>query len=229
MQDVLQTPARRPIEILYEDGCYVIFNKPAGLLVIPSPKKEKNTLVSLVNSRYAPSGDSFRLHPCHRLDRETSGVIVFAKGKKNQQLMMDLFKRRTVKKKYIAFAQGRLKMGRGELRSPVRDFDQKRFTKNPHAQWAVTRFNVIEARKYFSIIEAYPITGRTNQIRIQFSEAGFPLVGERKYAFAKDFRLKFRRIALHASEIEWVHPVSHKLIRVTSPLPADMAEFMARN
>ena len=77
---------RRPVKTLYEDGCYIAFNKPEGLLVIPTPKKEIHTLTSIVNSEYAKRGCFERLHPCHRLDRETSGVILFAKGKKIQQI-----------------------------------------------------------------------------------------------------------------------------------------------
>ena len=222
------TSPSRPIKVLFEDEHYVVFDKPAGLLVIPSPK-EDNTLVHIVNSRYISPEDSFRLHPCHRLDRDTSGAIIFAKGKKKQQLMMQLFRQRAIRKKYIAFVHGKLKPQQGEMRSMIKDFHQKKFDRHSRARLAITRYRVIETRKYFSIVEASPLTGRTNQIRIQFSEAGFPLVGERKYAFARDFALRFRRVALHASTLEWLHPVMHKPIKVVSPLPEDMVEFIARN
>lgn len=229
MQGVSQTPAHRSIPVLYEDDYFLIFDKPSGLLVIPSPKKERYTLVSLVNLTHSPTDDSFRLHPCHRLDRETSGIIVFAKGKKNQQLMMKLFHRHHVRKKYIAFIQGRLKMRQGEFRSAIRDFDQQRFFRHGQPRLAITRFKVLNIHRHFCIVEVQPVTGRTNQIRIHFSEAGFPLVGERKYAFAKDFSLKFRRVALHASEIEFVHPIKRKPVKITLPLPKDMEEFLRRN
>src|SRR6266487_3633105 len=96
----------KPIEVLYEDDCYVVFEKPAGLLVIPTPQKERYTLVDIVNGQYSRFAKQWGLHPCHRLDRDTSGAIIFAKGKHNQQLLMQLFKRRAVHKKYIAFVQG---------------------------------------------------------------------------------------------------------------------------
>jgi len=91
----------------------------------------------------------------------------------------------------------------------------------------VTRYQVVEARRFFSVVHVYPLTGRTNQIRIQFSQAGFPLVGERKYAFARDYSLKFRRVALHASELQWRDPLDRRMIKVISPVPEDMKAFLS--
>ena len=228
MQDpaVPEGPPYGSINVLYEDEAYVVFDKPPGLLVIPTPHQETNTLADLVNRACALRGENFRLHPCHRLDRETSGAIIFAKGKKNQQLLMELFHRRAVSKKYLAFVHGRLPKPRGEFRSAIRGFEERKFHKNPHAKLAITRYNVVQVKKRFSVVEVFPMTGRTNQIRIQFSEAGFPLVGERKYAFAKDFVLKFRRAALHASDVQFTHPLNRKKMHIVSPLPADMKNFL---
>ncbi len=226
MPEASQTSSNRKIPILYQDESFVIFDKPSGLLVIPTPKNERYTLQSLANDENPRAEDGVRLHPCHRLDRDTSGVIIFARGKKNQQLMMQLFHRQEVKKKYIAFVHGTFKMRQGEFRSSIKDFNQNRFSTRAPAKLAITRFHTVALRKHYSVAEVFPVTGRTNQIRIQFAEAGFPLVGERKYAFAKDFFLKFRRVALHANEIDFVHPIVRKPIRVISPLPEDMEEFM---
>ncbi len=219
---------RKPIPVLYEDESYVVFDKPSGLLVIPTPKGEGNTLVNIVNHQHAPA-QGWRLHPCHRLDRETSGAILFAKGKQCQKLMMTVFQKRMVIKKYIALVQGRILKAAGELRSRVLDLDQKKYRKGSTGQWAITRYRLLQQKRAFGIVEVQPVTGRTNQIRIQFSEIGHPLVGERKYARARDYFLKFRRVALHACGLEWTHPVSLKRIRVTSDLPEDMEAFIARD
>ena len=117
----------RVIPVLYEDDCTVVFDKPAGLLVVPTPAREKNTLATLANIQFKNSGSSEKLLPCHRLDRETSGVIIFAKGEKNQTLVMHQFKKMQVKKRYIAFIHGKLNRGSGELRSYIRDLDQKKY------------------------------------------------------------------------------------------------------
>ena len=217
------------VEILYEDQQYIVFNKPAGLLVIPTPKNEQKTLVNIVNQQCASGNKLWKLHPCHRIDRETSGIIVFAKGKQYQKLMMDLFKKRLVTKKYIAFVHGRLPSPCGEFRKPVQNTQPKRFHKKAQAVPALTCYKVLERRNQYSIVEVQPVTGRTNQIRIHFSQAGNPLVGDRKYAFARDYPLKFRRTALHAASLKWRHPVSHKEILVESELPKDMIQFTSIN
>ena len=219
---------QRIIPVLYEDESYIVFDKPAGVLVIPAPGEKKQTLVDIVNRQYAPAQE-WKLHPCHRLDRETSGAIIFAKGKGQQQAMMALFHRQAVSKKYIAFVHGNPRQRQGELRSAIRDLDQVKFQRGAPAKPSVTRYKVIEERKSFSIVEVTPVTGRTNQIRIQFAEIGHPLVGERKYARGKDYPLRFRRVALHAHALGWEHPVSHKRINVTAKLHQDMEEFIARN
>ncbi len=219
----------RIIDILYEDEQFVVFNKPAGLLVIPTPYGEDNTLVNIVNKQFEAHGKDFKLHPCHRLDRDTSGVIIFAKGKHNQQVMMDLFGRKELKKHYTAFVQGRLPRATGEFRSVIKDFDQQKHRNFESKQIAITRYRVLETRKTFSVLDVEPVTGKTNQIRIHFSDAGYPLVGDRKYSVVKNFPLKFKRTALHAQSIEWDHPVTHKQIKITAELPKDMEVFLAAN
>lgn len=217
------------LKTLYEDDRYIAFDKPAGLLVIPSPKKEKNTLMDLVNRRDASDKNQGKLHPCHRLDRDTSGVILFAKGKTNQQTMMDIFRRQKIQKSYIAFVHGHLKNRVGEIKSFIKDFDQKRFNRHSPPKMSITRYKVLETQKDFSVLGVSPLTGRTNQIRIQFSEIGHPLLGERKYAFGRDFALKFRRTALHARSLKWFDPVLKKEIKVESPLPEDMKQLWPNN
>ncbi len=225
----MATPhGKNPIAVLYADESCMVFDKPAGLLVVPAPGDERQTLTQILNQQYA-SSQGWKLHPCHRLDRETSGAILFAKGKGQQQLLMSLFHRKMISKKYIALIHGRLRQRSGELRSCIRDFDERRFNRYGAAKLSVTRYRVMTERKDFSIVEVVPITGRTNQIRIQFAEVGHPLVGERKYALARDYGLRFRRVALHAASLAWTHPVSKKTVNVTCPLSKDMEDFIGRN
>ncbi len=205
------------IKILYKDDYYIVFDKPANLLVIPTPKNEKNTLENIVNEQYKAPNNEYLLHPCHRLDRETSGIIIFAKGKKNQKLMMDEFKKRTIKKEYLAIVQGRVHKAHGEIKKTI--MHEK---KEP----ALTRYTTIKTQKSYSLLKVYPITGRTNQIRIHMSMIGHPILGERKYARGKDYPLKFRRVALHAKQIEFFHPVTHKYIKINCPIPKDLEEFL---
>jgi len=202
------------ISVLYEDDWLMIVDKPSGLLVIPTPKKESRTLVSILNQDAKDKGFSYQLHPCHRLDRETSGVIIFAKGKSMQQKIMELFKKRQVTKSYLAFAQGSVSQDNGQITAPI------------EGEYALTRYRVRERRKDFTIVEVFPGTGRTNQIRIHFRQLDHPLVGETRFAFRKDYALKAKRLCLHAQDVEFLHPMTGKNIRIKASLPQDLEKFL---
>jgi RluA family pseudouridine synthase len=205
------------IPIAYEDNWLLVLDKPSGLLTIPTPKKELRTLTSILNEDLKIKGLSYRLYPCHRLDRETSGLIVYAKGKSAQKKMMDAFRDKKIKKTYLAFIQGRLAQDRGEIRYPL------------EGKSAITRYKVVEKRNDFSIVAITPLTGRTNQIRLHFKQTGHPLVGETKYAFRRDFKLKARRLYLHAKKLEFVHPITKKVISLDASLPDDMEDFLNKH
>jgi 23S rRNA pseudouridine1911/1915/1917 synthase len=204
------------IPILYEDDWLMIVDKPSGLLVIPTPKNENRTLTSILNEECVERRVDYHMHPCHRLDRETSGVIIYAKGKSVQQKMMELFKQRAIQKKYLAFVQGVLPSSQGEITHPI------------EGQKACTRYRLIQQKKDFAVVEITPVTGRTNQIRIHFKQIGHPLVGETKFAFRKDSRLKAKRACLHAQSLEFVHPFTQKVVKAVAPLPKDLEQFLAR-
>lgn len=220
----------KPIQCLYEDDCSVVFYKPSGLLVIPTPKNETNTLVDIVNEQYVKALNKIvRLYPAHRLDRETSGAILFAKGKANQKKLMNLFAQKQINKKYIAFVQGRMKKNKGVFKGVVRDIDQRKYVQFSSGKEAETHYCVTAQKKEYAIVEVVPVTGRTNQIRIHFSKAGHPIVGDRKYAFARDYELKFRRTALHAACLQWESLEDNLKIKVEAPLPNDMASFLDKH
>lgn len=196
-------------KIMYEDDALLMVEKPSGMLTVATPKKEQHTLSALVKA-----------YPAHRLDRETSGLIIFAKTKEIQQILMDEFRKRKVTKRYLAFAQGKVMPKTGIIDRKVRD--------NSYApeKPALTKYKVVEYRNGFSVVEVMPVTGRTNQIRIHFKQIGHPLVGDRRFAFAKDFAIKFRRVALHASDLEFSHPLSGRIVSFHSDLPSDMQDFL---
>lgn len=209
--------------IIYEDQWLLVVDKPSGLLVIPTPKKESNTLTGLLNRELDSRGVEANAYPCHRLDRETSGIILYAKGKAIQQRMMEEFRKRLVKKTYVVFVQGAVKKDSDSIRNSI--YNRNKNRKEP----AVTTYRVLERRKGFTVLEANPLTGRTNQIRIHLKEIGHPIVGESVYAFRKDFKLRFKRVALHAERIEFTHPATKDRISFESPLPEDMVKFLNDN
>jgi 23S rRNA pseudouridine1911/1915/1917 synthase len=205
------------IPVVYEDEWLLVLNKPPGLLTIPTPKKESRTLTSILNEDLKEKGLSYRLYPCHRLDRETSGLIIYAKGKSMQRKMMEIFGQKKIKKTYLAFVQGLLSNSEGEIRNPL------------EGKIAITKYRVMEKRKGFSIVEIMPLTGRTNQIRIHFKQMGHPLLGDTKFAFRRDFKLKAKRLCLHAKKLEFIHPLTKKVIPLIAPLPLDMEDFLRKH
>lgn len=205
------------IPIVYEDDWLLVVSKPPGLLTVPTPKNEPRTLNSILNADLKAMAITYRLHPCHRLDRETSGLIIYAKGKSIQKKIMELFKRKEIKKSYVAFVQNNLPNAQGEIKIAI------------EGKFALTGYKVIEKRKEFDIVEVIPLTGRTNQIRIHFKSVGHPLIGETKYAFRKDFRIKAKRLCLHAKTLEFQHPLTKEYIRLNADLPEDLKNFLEKN
>jgi 23S rRNA pseudouridine1911/1915/1917 synthase len=207
----------RNIPVVYEDDWLLVVNKPTGLLSIPTPKNERYTLTAVLNGELKDKKISYRLHPCHRLDRETSGLIIYAKGKAMQKKIMELFKEKKIKKTYIAFIQGSLPNAKSAINYPLE--------KKP----ALTKYKIIDNRKEFSIVEVVPLTGRTNQIRLHFKYIGHPLVGETKYAFRRDFKLQAKRVCLHAKKIDFMHPITKKAVRLDIDLPQDLKLFLEQH
>lgn len=205
------------IPVVYEDDWLLVVDKPAGLLTIPTPRGETRTLTSIVNEEIKKKGLAYRLHPCHRLDRETSGLIIYAKGKSIQKKMMEMFRGKSIKKTYIALVRGKLEKPCAQIKNPIENMP------------AITQYKVLEERKGFSAVEVNPLTGRTNQIRIHFKQIGHPILGETRFAFRRDFSLKAKRLCLHARDLEFRHPVTAKDLKLHTDLPLYLKEFLRTN
>jgi len=208
---------RTEIDIRYEDGHLLAVNKPAGALVVPTPAGERNTLTARLQQFFKQKGLPAGVYPCHRLDRETSGLIIYAKSKAAQEAMMEMFKTRAVHKTYLAFVHG----CPGKKQAVIEH--------RLEGQSAQTRYRVLEAREGYSVVSVEPVTGRTNQIRIHFKMIGHPLVGDRKFSVVKNYPLKFRRTALHAAGIAFRHPVTGQPLSFEIEMPADMQQFIAHH
>ncbi|MCK5288544.1 MAG: RNA pseudouridine synthase, partial [Candidatus Omnitrophica bacterium] len=160
------------------------------------------------------------------LDKETTGLLVYAKNSKIQTDIMEQFQRGSVFKRYIAFIKGRLKDKKGLLEDCILDKDGTKFGEKEKE--AKTAYKVLKFFEYFSVLELKPYTGRTNQLRIQLAKIGHPILGEDKYAFRRDFEIKFKRIALHAFYLSFIHPVSKDVVELKIPWATDMENFLYR-
>ena len=140
---------------------------------------------------------------------------------------MRQFKFGDVKKIYLAFVRGRPKRPKGMLVEKILDKEGARH--GEPAKEARTFYRVVNTKYLFSLLELQPFTGRTNQLRIQLANMGNPILGERQYAFGKDFSVNFRRLALHAAAISFIHPISQERVNLQIRLPRDMQEFLTRD
>lgn len=204
------------MEIIYDDQWLSVVNKPAGLLVIPAPQNKKRTTTDILNDQAKEQGQSFRFHPCHRLDKETSGLLIYAKGKSAQNKIMDLFKDKLIKKAYLAFVHGEPRKKEGIIQSLV------------EGRESVTKYKLLEVKNKFSVLEVDPLTGRKNQIRIHLKSIGHPVLGEDKFCFRKDFSFRVNRLCLHAFKLEFKHPITGKQLSLKASLPNHMKELLTR-
>ena len=210
---------REPFKTLFEDDYLIVVNKIAKVLIQASKKQEKNTLTSLLCRHLG-----YTVFPCHRLDRETTGLVIYAKSLELQKKIMDQFRRREVKKKYIAFVKGNLKKRNGVWEGKIIDRQGEKFSEK--SKYAKTFYRVLKDFLGWSILELSPVTGRTNQLRIQSAKVNHPILGEDKYAFRRDFKIKSKRLSLHAFYVSFIHPISRQKVTLEIDLALDMQEFL---
>ncbi|MDF2938338.1 MAG: pseudouridine synthase [Paenibacillaceae bacterium] len=225
-------PEPMDLEIVYEDSHVIVVNKPRGLVVHPSAGHYTGTLVSgLLHHCKDLSGINGKLRPgiVHRIDKDTSGLIMAAKNDHAHQSLAQQLKDHTVTRKYIAVVHGVLQHDIGTVDAPIgRDtYDRKLFTvTEKNSRNAVTHFTVTERLKEFSVLELKLETGRTHQIRVHMKYIGYPLVGDPFYGKSRDKEMKGQ--ALHAAVLGFVHPVSGEYLEFSAPLPEDMSQLLDR-
>lgn len=230
-------------KIIYEDKNFIAVDKPAGMLVHPiNNKGEESTLVNFITEKYPEIkniGDQPEVRPgiVHRLDRDTSGVILIARNQKYFEYLKNLFQTRQIKKTYLALVSGKLEQKQGIIEKPIslKTGSVKRTVwEGKDAKSAVTEYKV---KKYFnfngqdySLIEAFPKTGRTHQIRIHFSSIGHPIIGDQLYGSKKSnppaggpFNLN--RQFLHAQSLEFTTEDGQR-IKIEADLPDELKKII---
>ncbi len=238
-------PEDIPLDILYEDRSLLVLDKPAGLVVHPAAGHWQGTLVNaLLHHCHDLAGIGGELRPgiVHRLDRDTSGVLVVAKNDEAHRHLSQQFKQHAITREYVALVYGRLKRAQGSFSSSLgrNPRDRKKMASLASGgRPAVTHYEVMEKLPGTTLLRLRLETGRTHQIRVHLSEASHPLVGDQVYGkkglerqYAGDGRLamvrKFPRQALHARLLGFVHPQSGKYLEFSTPLPDDLEELLSQ-
>lgn len=211
---------------MFDDDYLVVVDKIAKVLTQASKKDEKNNLTSLLRRHLG-----YKVFPCHRLDRQTTGLLIYAKSASVEKMMFDRFRYREVEKKYLAFVKGNFRNKRGSWQGRIIDRQGRIFSEK--SKYAKTFYRVLRNFNGWSVLELSPVTGRTNQLRIQLAGIGHPILGEDKYAFRRDFpplagKFRFKRLALHAFYLSFSHPVSRNKITLEIGPAEDMQKFLNR-
>lgn len=229
-------PEPIPIEILYKDDHIVVINKPAGMVVYPSAGHRRGTLMNALLyhcKKLATVGGPLRPGVVHRLDKDTSGVMVIALNDEAYYNLIEQFRHRTMNKRYIVLVYGNLREDQGEITLIIgrSEYDRKKMsTRVKRGKEAVTRWKVIERFGNATLIEVSLRTGRTHQIRVHFASIGHPVLGDRTYGKKVEVEVKgkkkisFPRQMLHAELLGFTHPATGEYLEFSAPIPEDMAE-----
>lgn len=219
------------LEVIYEDNDLAIINKQTGLVVHPAVGNREHTLVNALLGRFKELSDINQGRPgiVHRLDKETSGLLVIAKNNASHLKLARQFAEHSIERKYIAIVSGRLEFDEDVIEAPIARHPLKRknmavsFTQN--ARYAKTFYRTLKRGKNFSLVELKPFTGRTHQLRVHLAFLGHPILGDSKYGKNNNFC----RLALHAQGIGFLHPTSGKFVRFESELPQEFQDFLKQN
>lgn len=206
---------RGSIRILHEDDAIVVLDKPEGLLSVATDFETRATVHTILKRRF----HNRRVFPVHRLDRETSGVMMFAYTEKARDALRAQFEQHRVDKVYFAIVEGEMALGKGTWESLLEENDFYYVKSTCDAQkgkLAITHYEVLKTCRNRSLLRLNPKTGRKNQLRAHCSEAGHPIVGDKKYQAMSN---PLKRVCLHAQEISFSHPLTQKRMTFSIALP----------
>lgn len=233
-------------KVLFEDARVLVIDKPSGMVVNRAESVKEQTLQdwldSTQRSAHSAQGDSDfekRSGIVHRIDKETSGCLIIAKTPEAFAELQRQFKAREVEKTYLALVHGKMEPASGEIDAPVGrlPWNRERFGVLPGGRDAETRYKVNQLlsksvkgqNEYYSLVEFYPKTGRTHQIRVHAKHVNHPLVGDSFYAGRKTSRRDREwcsRLFLHAAKVSFTHPVTRKRVVIESPIPSDLQKTL---
>lgn len=211
------------LEIIYSDRDIAVVDKPCGMVVHPAPGNRSHTLVNALLNRFDSLSSINPQRPgiVHRLDKDTSGVMVVALNNKAHHKLARQFAQHTIKRRYYAIVSGRVEFSENVVEAPINRHPTKResmsvsFTKG--SRYALTRYRTIGRYGSYSLLELEPHTGRTHQLRVHLAYIGHPILGDRKYG--KD--TAFPRLALHAAYLGIDHPATQQFMEFSSKLPRE--------
>lgn len=210
----------KKLDIVYQDKDIIVVNKDAHLLTIGTEKERDNTLYHKVLMYEKKKRKSNKIFIVHRLDKETSGLVLFAKREEIKDILQNNWDIYAIERKYVAVVEGKLKKKEDTLKNHLMENSIHHVYVSDNGKLAITKYKVLKESKSYSLLDIEITTGRKNQIRAQLSNIGFPIIGDKKYN-AKTNPL--RRLGLHANKLVIRHPITNEVMTFESKVPS---EFM---
>lgn len=214
-----------PLNIIYEDDYLLVINKPANIAIHPSILHFDNSLSNGVKFYFDKLGLKKKIRIVNRLDRNTSGIVVFAKNEYIQECLIKQMKTKELKKEYLAIAKGILESKSGTLNFPIarKEGSIIERTVSSDGDSAITHYDVVKEFNNLSLVHIVLETGRTHQIRVHFSHIGHPILGDTLYGSPSEL---INRQALHSYKLTFIHPVTKKVVSLEAPLPNDIKNII---
>ena len=223
-EDIYLKPQKMDLDVIFEDDNIIIVNKEKGIVVHPGNGNPDGTLANAILERCKDSlsgiGGTIRPGIVHRIDKDTSGLIIIAKNDNAHLKISKQIQERKVSKTYIALVRGIIKENEATINMPIgrSTKDRKKMAVTKNGKEAITHFKVLKRYEGFTLLEVKIETGRTHQIRVHMAEIGYPIVGDEVYSNGKNpFNVKGQM--LHAAKLEFVHPTTNEAVKFEAPLP----------
>lgn len=210
------------LRIIFEDNDLIVVEKKEGLLSVTTGKEQETTAFQILKNYVKKSSPQNRIYVVHRLDRETSGILVFAKNREVQLILQENWHQIVTKRVYVALVEGKVEKEQERLETWLKEHEKslkiRSYNTDNGGQIAVTKYKRVKFNDNFSLLELELETGRKNQIRVHLESIGHPIVGDKKYGSTT---LGLGRMALHAKVLEFYHPVTEEIVHFETPTPRE--------
>jgi len=220
---------KNKLDIIYQDKYILVVNKPSGLLTVSTDKEKEHTLFHQVYLYEKQKNKNNKIFIVHRLDKDTSGIVLFAKSEKIKHLLQDNWDNMVKTREYIALVEGEVKKDKDTIKSWLKEnknFITYSSNKKGDGKLAITNYEKVKTNSKYSLLKINILTGKKNQIRVHMKDIEHPIVGDKKYNSNSN---PIKRLGLHATKLEIIHPITNEKVIFESKVPKSFTEIFKNN